>query len=84
VPTLEPLLEFVGLDPADAGAMVERASVSTGGMDHHMTAPSASASIGRWAKDLEPELAERCNASLSPVVADFGYETEGESTAASA
>lgn len=85
VPTLEPLLEFVGLDPAGAAAMVERASVSTGGMDHHMTAPSASASIGRWAKDLEPGLAERCDAVLSPIVADFGYETaDGESTAASA
>jgi len=85
VPTLEPLLEFIGLDPTGAEAMVERASVSTGGMDHHMTAQSASASIGRWAKDLEPELAERCDAVLSPIVADFGYETgEGESTAASA
>jgi hypothetical protein len=82
VETLEPLLEFVGLDPAGAPAMVERAEVSTGGMDHHMTAPSAGASIGRWAKDLDPELAERCDAILSPVVADFGYETaEGETTA---
>jgi Sulfotransferase family len=83
--TLEPLLEFVGLDPAGAATMVERASISTDGMDHHMTAPSASASIGRWAKDLEPELAERCDAVLSPIVADFGYGiAEGESTAASA
>jgi hypothetical protein len=82
VETLEPLLEFVGLDPAGAPAMVERAAVSTGGMDHHMTAPSADASIGRWAKDLDPALAERCDAILSPVVADFGYETaEGETTA---
>lgn len=82
VETLEPLLEFVGLDPAGAPAMVERASVSTGGMEHHMTAPSADASIGRWAKDLDPELAERCDAILSPLVADFGYETaEGETTA---
>jgi hypothetical protein len=78
VPTLEPLLEFLGLDPAGAPAMVERAAVSTGGMDHHMTADSAAASIGRWRRDLEPELAERCDAILSPVVADFGYDTAEE------
>jgi Sulfotransferase family len=82
VETLEPLLEFVGLDPAGAPAMVERASVSTGGMDHHMTAPSAGASIGRWAKDLDPALAERCDAILSPVVADFGYATAEEDSPA--
>jgi hypothetical protein len=73
VPTLEPLLEFLGLDPAGAPAMVERASVPADGMEHHMTAPNASASIGRWRSDLEPELAERCDSILSPVAADFGY-----------
>lgn len=77
VPTLEPLLEFVGLDPDGAPQMVERASVSADGMDHHMTAANASASIGRWRSDLEPELAERCDAILSPVGAEFGY-AEGE------
>jgi hypothetical protein len=83
VPTLEPLLEFLGLDPAGAAAMVEAAAVSTGGMDHHMTADSAAASIGRWRRDLEPELAERCDAVLSPVVADFGYApAEGDPSAA--
>jgi hypothetical protein len=81
VATLGPLLEFVGLDPAAAPAMVEGASVSTGGMDHHMTAPSAAASIGRWREDLDPQLADRCDAILSPVSADFGYATaEGEPT----
>ena len=82
VPTLEPLLEFLGLDPAGAPTMVERAAVSTGGMDHHMTAGSAAASIGRWRRDLEPELAERCDAILSPVVADFGYDTAEEDSPA--
>jgi hypothetical protein len=48
-----------------------------------MTAGSAAASIGRWRRDLEPELAERCDAVLSPVVADFGYAAaEGDSPAA--
>jgi hypothetical protein len=52
-------------------------------MDHHMTAGSAAASIGRWRRDLDPELAERCDAILSPVVADFGYAVaEGDSSAA--
>ena len=77
VPTLEPLLEFLGLDPEGAPEMVERAAVSTGGMDHHMTAANAAASIGRWRSDLEPELAQRCDATLSPVGAEFGY-AEGD------
>jgi hypothetical protein len=82
VPTLEPLLEFLGLDPAGAPAMVERASFPAHGMEHHMTAPSASASIGRWRSDLEPQLAERCDAILSPVAADFGYAAaEGDAPA---
>ena len=82
VETLEPLFEFVGLDPGAAPAIVERASVSTRGMDHHMTAPSALASIGRWRSDLEPQLADRCDAILSPIAADFGYATaEGDSSA---
>jgi hypothetical protein len=76
VATLEPVLAALGLDPGGAPEMVERAAVSIGGMDHHMTAASAAASIGRWRSDLEPELAERCDAILSPVVADFGYETD--------
>jgi Sulfotransferase family len=74
VQTLEPLLDFLGLDGADAAAMVERASIATDGMDHHMTAPSAGASIGRWRRDLDPELAELCDGVLSPIVAEFGYE----------
>jgi Sulfotransferase family len=74
VEALEPLLEFLGLDSSDAAAMVERASVSTDGMDHHMTAPSAGASIGRWQRDLEPELARICDEVLSPIVAELGYE----------
>jgi hypothetical protein len=83
VATLEPLLAQLGLDPAAAAEMVERATTSTGAMDHHMTAASAAASIGRWRSDLDPELADRCDAILSPVVADFGYETDvGGSSAA--
>jgi hypothetical protein len=73
VETLEPLLESIGVDPDGAAAMVERASVSVTGMDHHMTAESATASVGRWRRDLEPELAQRCDEVLSPLLAEFGY-----------
>jgi hypothetical protein len=80
VAALEPLLAHVGLDPAGAPAMVERASVVAEGMEHHMTAPSATESIGRWRRDLEPELIERCEEVLTPLVAEFGYETSGSDT----
>ncbi len=78
VETLEPLLDFAGLDRSAAASMLERAAVPTEGMDHHMTAPSAAASVGRWRRDLEPHLVERCDELLTPVVAEFGYES-GES-----
>lgn len=84
VATLEPLLSHLDLDPAAAPEMVERAAVSTAAMDHHMTAPSAATSIGRWRTELDPDLADRCDAVLSPVVADFGYATDaGDSPVAS-
>ena len=76
VATLEPLLEHLGLDPAAAPEMVERAAISTAAMDHHMTAPSAASSIGRWRTELDADLADRCDAILAPVVADFGYATD--------
>lgn len=83
VEALEPLLDFVGLDPAAAPSMVERAAVATEGMDHHMTAASASASIGRWRSDLEPRLLERCEETLSPLTAEFGYANNGSDSPAS-
>lgn len=84
VATLEPLLSHLGLDPGAAPEMVERAAVSTAAMDHHMTAPSAATSIGRWRTELDPDLADRCDAVLSPVIADLGYATDaGDSPVAS-
>ena len=77
IETLEPLLESIGFDPAGAPAMVERAAVAVDGMDHHMTADSATASVGRWRRDLEPQLARLCDEVLSPLVAEFGYERSG-------
>jgi hypothetical protein len=81
--TLEPLLDFIGLDGSLAPDVVDRASVAATGMDHHMTAPSATASIGRWRRDLEPQLIERCDELLAPLLAEFGYSPEGYEIATS-
>lgn len=75
--TLEGLLDFVGLDGAVAPRVVEQASTPVAGMDQHMTAPNAAASIGRWRQDLEPGLAEHCDQLLTPLVEEFGYPKSG-------
>jgi hypothetical protein len=75
--TLERLLDRIGLDGSVAAEVVERASSPVAGMEQHMTAPSATASIGRWRRDLEPALVERCDELLAPLVAEFGYPPAG-------
>lgn len=39
----------------------------------HRTTPSAAASIGRWQRDLEPELGAMATEILQPVLEPFGY-----------
>lgn len=77
IAALEPLLSFLDLDPGGAKAMVEFAATPVEGMNQHRTAKDPNASIGRWRRDLDPTLVERCDEILSPVVAEFGYETAG-------
>ncbi len=81
--TLERLLDRIGFDGSVAPDVVERASNPVAGMEHHMTAPNAIASIGRWQRDLKPELVERCEELLAPVVAEFGYPPAGYEASAS-
>jgi hypothetical protein len=42
--------------------------------DRHVSADSPAASIGRWKRELEPELAERFNTELRDELAALGYE----------
>ena len=81
--TLERVLDWIGLDGSATAETMRRASTPVAGMAHHMTAPNPTASIGRWQRDLEPELVERCDELLAPIVAEFGYPPAGYEVSAS-
>lgn len=56
----------VELDPAPVIAQREQ-------YRHHMTSPSATASIGRWRRDLDPTEAEHLTSALEPFLREYGY-----------
>jgi len=47
-------------------------------LDTHRTVSDPTQTIGRWRRDLPPELAAECNRILAPVLAEFGYATDLE------
>jgi hypothetical protein len=49
-------------------------------MRDHRTSPDIAASIGRWRRDLSPELQERSCEILEEVLAGFGYEVGARSS----
>jgi hypothetical protein len=74
--TLGGLLGWLGLEPTSAivGGMIAAASKDTPQMRAHRTTPDAVASIGRWKRDLSPELRVRSCAILEEVLVGLGYE----------
>jgi len=73
--TLTALLEYLELDAGDAAVaqMIASADQSIPGMSEHRTTPDARASIGRFARDLDPPLVEECERRLADSIALFGY-----------
>jgi hypothetical protein len=74
--TLEALTGFLGLE-VDEGTIsetLERADSEAPSVDAHRTTDKASASIGRWERDLSPEIVKVCAEVLDPVLTEFGYE----------
>jgi Sulfotransferase family len=74
--TLGSILEFLGLEAGEeaVAATLERADRDSPKVDDHRTTEKASASIGRWKRDLSPDLTRVCAEVLDPVLAEFGYE----------
>ena len=72
--TLAAMMRYVGLEAGEeaVAAVLERADGET--LDEHRTTSKASESIGRWRRDLSPELAQVCAEVLDPVLTEFGYE----------
>jgi hypothetical protein len=76
--TLMGILEFLGVD-AGAEAVIETLRLANQPnelLDGHRTVSDPAQTIGRWRRDLPPDLAAECNEILAPVLAEFGYETE--------
>jgi Sulfotransferase family len=77
--TLSGVLAYLDLDAGDDS--VERMLASAGealpGMERHRTTPDAAASIGRWRRDLEPDLLEACEHVAAGALEAFGYAPAG-------
>jgi hypothetical protein len=75
--TLIATLQYLGLDstPATIEETIARAADQAAGTDMHRTVSDPIASIGRWKRDLAPELSELCAEALDPVLSRFGYST---------
>jgi len=74
--TLSKLLKHLDLDagPATVEGTLAEASRRRSGSDGHRTAPDVASSVGRWRRDLSPELLKVCEEALDPVLDEFGYE----------
>ena len=75
VPTLTGALDYLGLDAGEQTVrqMLAGAEQPLTGMSEHRTTPDPQASIGRFARDLDPALLEECERRLGDAIALFGY-----------
>ena len=75
-PTLEAMMRYLGLEATEEAiaATLGRAEADSPQVDEHRTTDKVSSSIGRWKRDLPPELAPICAEVLDPVLTEFGYE----------
>jgi hypothetical protein len=82
VPALTGLLEYLGLDARDetVAAMVAASKQPLERMSEHRTTPDPQASIGRFARDLDPALLEQCERLLGDAIGLFGYTRAGAAT----
>jgi hypothetical protein len=49
--------------------------------ERHSTSPDAEASIGRWRRDLDPELQRACHEAFGEALEVFGYLPEDQARA---
>ena len=75
--TLTGLAEYLDIDSRRTAMdrVLHRAALKAAGAEVHRTAPDSKSSIGRWRRDLSPELLDVFADRLDPLLAEFGYET---------
>jgi Sulfotransferase family len=75
-PALAELFGHLGLDDREetVGQVLETAAVERANRQRaHMTATGPQESIGRWRRDLSPEVKQACEESLGGLIGDLGY-----------
>lgn len=74
--TLAGLLAHLGIDssPGTIAAMRDSLEEEMPELREHATSEGPAASIGRWRRDLGPDLAATCERALRPALDTFGYE----------
>ena len=84
--TLAALFSYLGLD-GGAGtvrrALEDAHRTSPQAQAFHQTSTSVPASIGRWKRDLSPELKTLSARAFDDILLEFGYESTGAPSAAS-
>ena len=73
---LQGLFEYLGIDSGPetvAGVIDSGAGLDGELQDFHRTSPSARDSVGRWRRDLDPDLMRVCDQELHDVLEAFGY-----------
>jgi hypothetical protein len=78
--TLSELFDFLGVASSQEtiAAVLERASNETQAMAGHRTSGDPRQSVGRWQRDLDPELQQGCVDVLDDVLVEFGYEATAQ------
>jgi sulfotransferase family protein len=74
--TLSGVLSYLELDtpPADVtGALADAARIDGNMHGAHITSPTAMGSVGRWQRDLTPDLQRACEEALGEGLEAFGY-----------
>lgn len=73
---LPPLLAYLGLPATPQAVETLLAAADAPELRGHGTAGTPAASIGRWRRDLSPELQRAVEAQFGDLLRDFGYELD--------
>jgi Sulfotransferase family len=74
--TIGSALAYLGLERSDRviSSMVDQLREGDSPSLEHRTTSSQLESIGRWRRELTPELAEACDSAFRPALESFGYD----------
>jgi hypothetical protein len=76
--TIEGINRYLGYEvpPGTAEAMLDGLRARGPETERHSTSADAEASIGRWRRDLDPELQRACHEAFGEALEVFGYSAE--------